>query len=224
MSNILVAGLLGLSVSFLFHCSGAVYVLSKCAEYTRIAIRASPIIHGYSQSLSAAYGFLVGCIFCYGAKVGWYHSIFLPGILLEMESGEMSIWGSVDECTLVLVSAGICAANTLTSRDALPKRALRINLICGDFIEVAYPYMSKSKIVNIAGYLASGISTAILYSKQPSNVMSSAYLPMPLSLILADDWLRLGLAMMSAFLIALMGMICSNLTDIRNHDEKKKGD
>ena len=101
-------------------------------------------------------GFLIGCLFCYGSKVGYYHEIGLPIILFEMERGNASIFGTIDESTLVLVSAGICSANLSLSKNvksadvALWKRGLRMNLLCGDFIEAAYPLMERSVIVNFA--------------------------------------------------------------------------
>ena len=171
----------------------------------RTLVRSAPSFGSWD---GRGFGFLFGCFFCYGSKVGWYHSIFLPVILIEMEKGETSMWGSIDQCVLVLVSAGICAANVLTSRGtcALSRRGLRINLLCGDFIEVAYPYMERSRIVNLFAYLASGISTEILYQSSPGTVMSSAYLPLPLSMMLANDNYRIALAMLSAFAVSFLGM------------------
>ena len=43
----------------------------------------------------------------------WWNILYLPLILIEMERGIPSLWGSVDQCTLVMVSAGICAANLI---------------------------------------------------------------------------------------------------------------
>ena len=91
-------------------------------------------------------GFFSGCGFVYGSKVGWYHSAFLPLILLEMDSsGEASLLGAMDQCTLVMVCAGICSANLLSrprkaqdktgdGQASLARQALKTNLFCGDFI------------------------------------------------------------------------------------------
>jgi hypothetical protein len=130
-----------------------------------------------------------------------------------MEHGETSIWGSIDQCALVLVSAGICAANCImNTRDNLPKRGLKINLCCGDFIEVAYPYMEESMIVNLSAYVASGVATEILYQTKPTSlVMSSAYLPLPLSIFLAKDHWRISMAMLSTFCITFAGALTSRI-------------
>ena len=144
--------------------------------------RLFPIIHYLQEQLSAiithfdnhcpphllpvptGLGFLYGCFFVYGSKVGMYHSLFLPAILLEMDSAggvgeEASLLGAIDECTLAMVCAGICAANltlpmrskqsnAVTGKNAKRKgggqaslswQALKTNLLCGDFIEAAYP-------------------------------------------------------------------------------------
>jgi hypothetical protein len=37
---------------------------------------------------------MIGCLFCYSSKVDWYHSIFFPIIIIEMENGEASISGT----------------------------------------------------------------------------------------------------------------------------------
>ncbi|EJK71505.1 hypothetical protein THAOC_07048 [Thalassiosira oceanica] len=91
-------------------------------------------------------GFFSGCVFVYGSKVGWYHSAFLPLILLEMDSsGEASLLGAMDQCTLVMICAGICSANLLSrpkktqdragdGQSSLARQALKTNLCCGDFI------------------------------------------------------------------------------------------
>ena len=208
MTNILTAGFVGSTVALLFHGSGIVMVLCHVTDFIRDMVRTTPSFGSWD---GRGYGFMFGCLFCYGSKVGWYHSIFLPIILIEMERGEGSIWGTIDECALVLVSAGICAANMLLSKDAITRRGLKINLLCGDFIEVAYPYMERSATVNISAYLASGIATEILYSSDPTQVMSSAYFPFPISIFLAQDCFRISLAMLSAFVVSFMGMLLSIL-------------
>ena len=91
--------------------------------------------------------FIIGMVSCWGSKVGLYHSLCLPVILIEMEVGAPSLWGAMDEATLVLVSAGICSASNLLIPSArqtaemteLCRRAgLRTNLFFGDFIEAAH--------------------------------------------------------------------------------------
>eukprot|EP00569_Conticribra_weissflogii_P008840 CAMPEP_0171366170 /NCGR_PEP_ID=MMETSP0879-20121228/5193_1 /TAXON_ID=67004 /ORGANISM="Thalassiosira weissflogii, Strain CCMP1336" /LENGTH=717 /DNA_ID=CAMNT_0011873907 /DNA_START=31 /DNA_END=2180 /DNA_ORIENTATION=+ len=151
-------------------------------------------------------GFLHGCFMVYGSKIGMYHSLFLPLILLEMDSAggkeSASILGAMDECALVMVCAGICAANLIASpyargergsegggRESLSRQALKTNLFCGDFIEAAYPYMEKSKIINGSSYLAAGLSSEILLQRR---VLSTAYLPLPLAIWISNDRLGMG--------------------------------
>ena len=256
MTNILVAGCIGPIVAIFLSASGITSILSWMTGMVRCIVRAlsledinilgvMPTIpmllfscNGYNIS---GLGFFVGCLFCYGSKVGWYHSIFLPVILIEMEHGEASLWGAMDECTLVMVSAGICAANIfislfsllLTSSSGLAsasiegdmdnntsvcKRGLLINLLCGDFIEVAYPFMEKSIVVNTAGYLASGVAGGILYSKDPTETLSSAYLPVFLGIIIARDRIRMGAAVFFSFFISFSGMILSYV--LLSHNDK----
>lgn len=53
----------------------------------------------------------MGCLMCYGSKIGWYHRVFLPVIVLELSGGGGgSIWGAVDLCALCMVAAGTCCA------------------------------------------------------------------------------------------------------------------
>jgi hypothetical protein len=92
---------------------------------------------------------------------------------MEMEAGSASFLGAVDELSLVLVCAGICAGNlaaahlartpALSDADlALCRRGLRINVWFGDFIECCYPYMESSRAVSLGGYLGSALSSAWL--------------------------------------------------------------
>lgn len=178
--------------------------------------------------------FLLGCISCYGSKVGWYHRVHLPLILVEMELGEASFLGAIDELTLVLVCAGVCAAiqvpnpkggdfSSSSSSQAdvyLCRRGLSVNLCCGDFVEVCYPYMEESMLVNIGGYLASGLACAWLvwrggdeetFEEGSSLPRSMAYLPWPVAVAIASSPASIALfessivAFVIAFLFGLMG-------------------
>lgn len=158
--------------------------------------------------LRATVGFIWGCISCYGCKVGGYHSLHLPLILVEMELGDPSFLGAVDELTLVLVCAGVCLGNMvatichkncLSSADAaLSRRGLYINLACGDFIESCYPFMRRSGWINLAGYLGSGFSVAwLLFESTTADQVpkSLAYLPLAVSIALAGTlWERMAVA------------------------------
>ena len=209
MTNLVTTGLVGVAVAIsLAPISG---FLSQTTDFFRtylVTALVEPRIDDYELLRVVVLGVL-GCLFCYGSKVGWYHSIYLPLILVEMELGDPSVLGAMDELTLVLVSAGICAGIyvTGTNKDSsLVKRGLKINLLCGDFIEACYPFMEKSVAVNFGGYVASACSVAILTSK----CKSSAYLPFPLALWLADDWKLMLFASMLAMGISFAGVIIND--------------
>jgi len=153
-------------------------------------------------------GFLYGCIFVYGSKIGWYHSLFLPLILIEMDGAsrgeEASLLGAIDECTLVMVCAGICSGNLIlpfkqkndkmegnrgSGNASLSWQALKTNIFCGDFIEAAYPSMERSSIINVCGYIAAGLSTEVLMKR---SVLSTAYLPLPIAIWISHDRIGMG--------------------------------
>ena len=178
-------------------------------------------------------GFLHGCIFVYGSKVGWYHSLFLPAILLEMDSApfgqEASLFGAIDECTLVMVCAGICVGNLVlppssTKRknragergnggmSSLSWQALKTNILCGDFIEAAYPSMERSAIINGFAYLAAGLSTEILLQRR---VLSTAYLPLFAAMWISNDRWGMAIACFVAFVVSLCGTLAANAVSIR---------
>jgi hypothetical protein len=112
------------------------------------------------------------------------------------------------------VSAGICAGVLLTgsAEDApLAKRGLAINLSCGDFIEACYPIMEQYPLVNAAGYLASACSVAML----SSSCKSSAYLPFPIALWLAEDWIELFVSSLLAMGIPFVATVANNVIVVR---------
>jgi hypothetical protein len=220
MTNIILGGFVGMIIAIGLERTGIVHLLCQCTEMLRNIVQANVLLDTNAGIIG--YGFLIGCTFVYGSKVGWYHSLFLPVILLEMELGNPSLWGAIDECTLVLVSAGICAANVLTKKTALSKRGLLVNLTCGDFIEVAYKDMDESKVINLFAYLAGGISSEILYSKHPRDVLSSAYLPFPISVMLANDTRRIALAMFCAFIVSFIGVLVSSTLTLVFHKHVTK--
>eukprot|EP00978_Attheya_sp_CCMP212_P001131 scaffold2345_cov51-Attheya_sp.AAC.3 len=212
---------------------GGAVVGAMCGSSSILAALAGGWLVARLQPRTLGLGFAFGCIYCYGSKVGWYHSFFLPVILLETEHGNASFWGAIDECTLVLVSAGICAANVcispyrrtctndVDSVTSVCKRGVAINLLCGDFIECAYPFMEAFPLINISGYIASGVATEILFH---GPVLSSAYLPLPMSIWLSShNWKQMTLASACAFGVAFMGTILSNFWNrLRNHTAKKQ--
>ena len=178
-------------------------------------------------------GFFYGCIFVYGSKIGWYHSMFLPLIMLEMDSSSgqnaASLLGAIDECTLVMVCAGICAGNLLFPHHrlggttSLSWQALKTNILCGDFIEACYPSMEKSRLINAAAYLAAGASTEVIVRRR---VLSSAYMPLPLTVLISNDRWGMIAASSIAFSISFVGTIIANqlesMTKKRSVKRKKR--
>ena len=214
MTNLLTNGFVGMFVG-LFIMTPLVPYLALLTETLRVGIGLLVTSVDDDQPnmevLRCIILSFVGVFFCYGSKLGWYHLYFLPIILMvEMECGDPSILGAIDELTLVLVCAGICSATWLhrkvlshKNRDndvLLYKRGVYTNLLCGDFIEVCYPLMKQNTIVNVGGYVASACSVSIL----TENCKSSAYVPLPLSIWLADDMQRMAIAAIVAFCISFV--------------------
>jgi hypothetical protein len=152
-----------------------------------------------------------------------------------MELGDASFLGAIDELALVLVCAGICAGNltALKVRQlwhaegrnidvedvTLCRRGLYINLLCGDFVEVCYPYMNRHRMINFSGYVGAGLSSAVLVASATLAEQvprSLAYLPLPLSILLAHhNWYRMAIACFIAagipFVMTLLVMIPSSV-------------
>jgi len=218
MTNLIAGGGVGVGVAMVM----APFI--QFLPFITLSLRGA--IHKSMNGQVPGLGFLIGCLFCYGSKVGYYHEIGLPIILLEMEQGQASLLGTIDECTLVLVSAGICIGNLLLPKNldssdlALCTRGLQINLLFGDFIEAAYPFMERSPIINFAGYLASGISTELLTGTNTIDVLSMAYLPLPVSILLAKDWTRVLLAYLTAFIVSFTGTLVNNVVSPQNMIKK----
>lgn len=215
MTNMMTAGGVGMFSALLLGPISP--FLRGLTFWTRYCIKMT--VSTQSWQLRTINGLIWGSFSCYGAKVGWYHSIFLPLVLIEMEEGDASFLGAIDELTLVLVCAGICTANLAMSKmypdsirdTALSRRGLFVNLTCGDFIEVCYPYMEANRIINIGGYLASGVSCAVLVlnaTDETTLPKSSAYVPWPLSLWLAGkQWKVMFAASMLSFGISFIATI-----------------
>ena len=124
--------------------------------------------------------------------------------------------GVLDLLTLVVVCAGVCLGQILTGSEeerSLAKRGITINLLCGDFIEACYPHMERYRLVDLSGYVASSLSAAILTGR----CRSSAYLPFPIAIWLADDRKTLLAASAIAFLIPFIGTVINYFLYIRNN-------
>ncbi|CAM9307806.1 unnamed protein product, partial [Choristocarpus tenellus] len=142
----------------------------------------------------------MGCAMCWGSKVGIYHLVFLPIICLELQGGVPSIWGAVDLCALCMVAAGLCMAHALRPRGPwdlkLARRGFRTNVLFGDFVEVAYPFMERSPLCCLAGYIGAALSGVLIAI---SGARSCAYLPLPLALAISNRPVWLAGAALAAF-------------------------
>mmetsp|Transcript_6653 Transcript_6653/g.9658 ORF Transcript_6653/g.9658 Transcript_6653/m.9658 type:complete len:603 (-) Transcript_6653:77-1885(-) len=221
MINLLIGGGAGAIVSVVLVASRTVFLLRSLTELFRTMLHSIMLFRGS--------GFVIGCTFCYGSKVGWYHKYFLSCILIEMERGDASFLGAVDELTLVLVCSGICLANLVCRRRqehqedfSISKRAIWINLLCGDFIEVAYPFMDQSWYINTMAYVASGVSTEVLLiikQQQHSVALSSAYVPFFVSVWLArEEWKAMAAACLVSVCISFVGGLIGNLTQFKTQN------
>jgi hypothetical protein len=209
MTNLLTTGLVGILIALVLlpiapHLAALTTGFREVfGALCMMETRENPL-WGKIQMLSRS---MLGAVFCYGSKIGWYHSFLLPVILIEMELGDPAFTGAMDQLTLVLVSAGICAGTLVANRfvathadTSLLRRGLLINLLCGDFIEACYPLMEKNSIIRLGGYIASSCSVGLL----SAGCKSSAYMPFPLALWLADDVEVLTLASSMAFGISFV--------------------
>ena len=126
--------------------------------------------------------------------------------------------GTLDLLTLVLVCSGVCLGLLLTGSEeerSLAKRGFTINIFYGDFIEACYPHMERHRLVNLSGYVASSLSAMML----TGGCRSSAYLPFPIAIWLADDRKTLLTASLIAFLIPFIGTVLNFL--FFDRDKKK---
>ncbi|KAL1519689.1 hypothetical protein AB1Y20_023199 [Prymnesium parvum] len=116
---------------------------------------------------------------------GYYHSILLPLILLEMGGGSFALFGALDCVCLCVVCAGVCTAIGLIAPPAEAKanmRAARINLLCGDYVEACYPYLKRSSIAHISALAGAASAGSIIVDV---GARSSAYLPLPIAIVVA---------------------------------------
>lgn len=69
--------------------------------------------------------------------------------------------------------------------------------------------MESSNLVNLSAYVASGLSCEVL-TWNSRQLLSSAYLPLPVAVLLAEDWWTLSLAYSLALQISFLGTLLSN--------------
>ena len=164
-------------------------------------------------------GGLAGLLIWPAIMGGMYHAAILPIILLEMEKTGNSFLGAIDMVGLVMVSAGIMAANILAPRRqddrALAIPGLFINMAFGTFVEAAYPFMFSNKVVMAGAILSAGVGgVAVGYF----NVRGTAYVPSIVAPTLSNNVLGF------AFCMFLSAFCAFCITAAANRFTKSKGE
>jgi hypothetical protein len=147
-------------------------------------------------------GSILGFLVSWGSENGYYHTVMLPVIALEMVHGGFGVFGCLDAFCLCAPCAGVCAAvfiyyksfaksipqelQTLVhKREAqirLGWRGLVSNFLMGDFVEACYPYSLRHESILRTIRLACCLAGGTIYS---CKLASSAYLPLSLSLLIS---------------------------------------
>ena len=94
---------------------------------------------------------------------------------------------------------------SVSSRHALKPESLLLRAGISS-LQVAYPFMESSNLVNLSAYVASGVSCEVL-TWNSRQLLSSAYLPLPLSVLLAEDWWTLSWVYGLALVISCLGTL-----------------
>ena len=193
-ANIVAGGIAGLAAGLLIYL-----FIAPLAEAVGNGIR---YVIDWAFSIHPVLcGGLAGLLIWPAIMGGMYHAAILPIILLEMEKTGNSFLGAIDMVGLVMVSAGIMAANILAPRRkddrALAIPGLFINMAFGTFVEAAYPFMFSNKVVMAGAIIAAGVGgVAVGYF----NVRGTAYVPSIVAPTLSNNVLGFALCMfLSAF-------------------------
>lgn len=209
-STIAVAGGAPTVIGLLAHALAP--IVGQASDLTRRAIVKAMGVAAPTPLLRGVGGGLVGLLMNFGSRRGWYHGVFLPLILVEMEHGEMSILGALDWLTLCMTGAGVCAAQLVVARRgsgssdrALAKRGLFFNVAFGDYIEACFPFLERDPVLNAAVYAASAGSAVLA-----CGARSTAYLPMLAAVLLGDAPQRLVTAAAFAFFVPFATGVLSN--------------
>mmetsp|Transcript_34288 Transcript_34288/g.82997 ORF Transcript_34288/g.82997 Transcript_34288/m.82997 type:complete len:212 (+) Transcript_34288:1028-1663(+) len=158
------------------------------------------------ENYGALLGLILGGLTVTASMHGYYHTILLPLILLEMEDGSMSFLGMLDMEALVLVCAGICCGVAVHPRSRpaeiqAAERALSINLRWGDYVEAAYPFMERDIYIMIAAHVGGAVGGALCGYYEAKG---SAYVPCWSLLIIGENGIGCLLGMAAAFAIPFL--------------------
>mmetsp|Transcript_18996 Transcript_18996/g.28697 ORF Transcript_18996/g.28697 Transcript_18996/m.28697 type:complete len:708 (+) Transcript_18996:57-2180(+) len=91
------------------------------------------------------------------------------------------------------------------ARLELARRGFAINIGCGDYIEACHPFLLADPALDLATYFACALAAILCVGAR-----SSAYLPLPISIIIADQPMRLAQAALVAFLLPCIAGLISN--------------
>ena len=145
-------------------------------------------------------GGILGYLSSVGSEYGYYHTLMLPLIALDMESGDFSIFGALDFINLCIPCAAICGAiyilawlNVIKLTDDKNKIPIHLrlglkgfysNILFGDMVEACYPYSLEYPVIIISVRFACIIGGALVGI---GLIASSAYIPLPLSLYIIPN-------------------------------------
>lgn len=171
----------------------------------------------YFTVVSVVIGSSLGYIISWGSEQGYYHTVMLPLIALEMQNGNFSTAGTFDALLLCAPCAGVCLGVWIISigSDLQQNQHARLgwsgfksNFLFGDFVEACYPYTQPDSpfssptllvIIRVTCALSGSLITHSWLSRLICNtgdvtsslthVQSSAYLPLPVILgMWGSDW------------------------------------
>eukprot|EP01062_Namystynia_karyoxenos_P039623 TRINITY_DN28813_c0_g1_i1.p1 TRINITY_DN28813_c0_g1~~TRINITY_DN28813_c0_g1_i1.p1 ORF type:complete len:576 (+),score=139.06 TRINITY_DN28813_c0_g1_i1:77-1729(+) len=187
----------------------------------------------------AALGALLGVVYSKGSQLGAYHAVLFPGILVEMERGAVPLLGAFDCVALCCSGAGVCAAQLVVPHSVLPPppedgkeedeplrrerlradgrrriavRGLLSNLLLGDMVEAAYPFVERCSIT-AAGYHCGAAAAGAAVAA--TGAASSAYLPVPLAALLSPRPGALAAAAATAFAVPCLVSVFANIRSRR---------
>lgn len=89
-------------------------IILSSKTYEIISFIANYVFGSISLGFSI-FGCILGWLISWGSEEGYYHFIMLPLIALNMESGNFSLFGTLDMICLCLPCAGVCSAVYMVS-------------------------------------------------------------------------------------------------------------
>lgn len=187
IASVGLSGLLsGIGVSLLLD----VFIAPLSKSFLLLFLLVEPhLCGGTSGAVGAAVGAVVGWLCSWGSEHGYYHSILLPLIAVEMQSGGLSVIGAFDLVCLCMPCAGVCAAVHLvslrlhslsgashSSHRRLGWKGFTSNVLFGDFVEACYPYTVEgpcaSEPLRWAVRVACAVAGAILGSSWRMDMLA----------------------------------------------------